>query len=69
MKQFYINDVILYYKNTYKKVSKLYDEYKARKSGHACKNTDMSLGMGTNSKLEHDMHLDEFMKENELYFF
>lgn len=69
IKEFYLNDVILYYKNTYKKVNKLYEDYKARKNGDNLKNSDASLAMGSSNKLEHDIHIEEFMKDNELYVF
>lgn len=67
IKEFYLNDIILYYRNTYKKVNKMYEEYKARKNGDILKSSDKCLG-NNNNKLENDVNdLDEFMKDNELY--
>ena len=64
IKDFYVNDIIHYYKQTYKKVSKLYEDYKAEKLEEKNKNlsnTDLS-----NLKSENDLKLEQFMKENDL---
>ncbi len=56
IKDFYINDIINYYRQTYRKVSKMYEEYRAKK-----------LDEKNSNKNENDLKLDEFMKENDLY--
>lgn len=60
IKDFYINDIINYYRQTYKKVSKMYDEYRAKKLDEKNK---------ARNKNENDLKLEEFMKENDLYNF
>ncbi|CAF1068702.1 unnamed protein product [Brachionus calyciflorus] len=64
IKEFYINDILLYYKDTYKKVSKLYDEYKARKNAES-KDHNQESDSFLQNKLEDDIHLEQFMKDNE----
>jgi len=53
LKEFYMNDILNYYRQTYKKVNKLYEEYKNK-------------GKGVSAKNENDLKLDEFMKDNDL---
>lgn len=68
IKTFYTNDIIHYYRQTYKKVSKLYDEYKAKKLAD---NIEKSSNLkneaeNINLKNEHDLKLEQFMKDNDL---
>jgi hypothetical protein len=69
IKEFYINDVVIYFRETYRKVNKLYDEYKERKAqkqqqAAKCKDSDNKSDF-LNTKNENDA-IDEFMKDNDL---
>ena len=68
IKTFYTNDIIHYYRQTYKKVSKLYDEYKAKKlADNMEKSSSLNTGAANNNlKNEHDLKLEQFMKDNDL---
>ncbi len=70
IKTYYTNDIIHYFKQTYAKVSKLYEEYKAKKLADKLEKESSSLfdkdlnNMQINN--ENDLKLEQFMKENDL---
>lgn len=59
----------MYFRETYKKVSKLYEECKAKKLAEKLqeknKNSRLDSDM-PNLKTEHDLHMEEFMRDNDL---
>lgn len=75
LKDYYLNDIVLYYRSTYDKVNKMYEAYKRSKYGYKMEG-DGTDGEGMiHSPLdigEHDgdpnddLEMDEFMKNNEL---
>lgn len=66
IKKYYTNDIIHYFKQTYSKVSKLYEEYKAKKLEKESPNlieNDLNI---MQLKSENDLKLEQFMKDNDL---
>lgn len=71
LKDYYLNDIVVYYRTTYDKVNKMYEAYKKSKMGlKPDGNTDLNLGsqMDTDQRETNhsDLEIDEFMKNNEL---
>ena len=70
IKTYYTNDIIHYFRQTYSKVSKLYDEYKAKQLADKLSKESSSLADNDlNSiqfKNENDLKLEQFMKDNDL---
>ncbi len=64
IKNFYLNDIINYHQETYKKVCKLYDEFKAKK--HAEKISATQQTQFDDIKTEAELKVDEFIRENDL---
>ena len=71
LKTFYTHDIIHYYRHTYKKVAKLYEQYKAKKLADKLKakntvNPSEAAGASVQLKNEQDLKLEQFMKDNDL---
>ena len=82
LKDFYVNDVVNYYRQTYKKVSRLYEEHKAAKlsamdtepNSAYSSNAPTSHGYGNAKsngdesflKTDQELQIEQFMKENDL---
>ena len=72
LKEFYLNDVIQYHRQTYKKVNKLYQEHKkkrmaerlAKKSGQ--QQMDAEASDLAENKTDNEIKMEEFMRENDL---
>ena len=70
IKNFYINDVINFHRQAYNKVSKLYDEYKAKKIAESLEAEAKGKRIAGNlmhKKSEGEIKVDELMRENDLY--
>lgn len=68
IRNFYQNDIINYHQETFKKVTKLYDDYKARKLAEKLKR---EVKNNTQTKLSHwktegEIKVEEFIRENDL---
>ena len=66
IKNFYLNDIINYHQETYKKVYKFYEQFKLRKFTEKEQEAFGSLDSRKNIKNEGEIKLDEFIKENDL---
>ncbi len=66
IKKYYMNDIIHYFKQTYAKVSKLYEEYKAKKLEKESSNLIENDSNIMQLKSENDLKLEQFMKDNDL---
>ena len=64
IKNFYLNDVINYHQQTYQKVSKLYEDFKARKLNE--KKIERNGNTQLDIKTEGEIKVEEFMRENDL---
>lgn len=51
LKEFYVNDIVAYYRQTYRKVAKLYEEYKAKKRHRTTSGSASRFGAGGNGDL------------------
>jgi hypothetical protein len=79
IKHFYVNDILTYYRQTYRKVSKMYAEYKARKQAekNEIKNNEANFAYSivhSSNRNENDFiineqefQIEQFMSENDLY--